>query len=53
MTIYNLINWVYVLFLVMVVVFAVWHFFETKKIINKIGAVLVIVLFLLRIFSIK
>lgn len=53
MTIYDVISWVYIAFLVTVVIFAVWHFFETKKVMNKIGAVLVVVLFLLRIFSIK
>lgn len=53
MTIYDLIGWIYKGFLVIVVILAMWNFFETKKLVNKVATIIVVVLFLLRIFGIK
>lgn len=53
MTIYMLIHFLYVLLLIGIIVLAVRRFIQSKKWIEKITIVLVVILFLLRILYIK
>lgn len=53
MTIYTVIHYIYILLLIGIVILCARRFLKTKKWIEKITIVLVIILFLLRIFGIK
>lgn len=53
MTIYNIINYVYLLILAVIIVLAGRQFIKSKKWIEKITIVIVVILFMLRLLGIK